>query len=245
MNVSHMDHTTEHRADTAAARIAAAIGEPARARILYCLMDGHARTSTELAIVAQVTPSTASVHLNRLKTARLVKVLVQGKHRYYNLPGPNVARVLEGLSVLAGRSREKFEPRTPSRLRAARTCYDHLAGTLGVSLHDRFKALGLLTCRPTVHPRNSSDAYQLTPAGTKALEALGIDVKALRMLRRRFAFACLDWSERRPHVGGALGAALLKVALRGKWVIQDLDSRALSITNLGRREMLARFGLHV
>jgi DNA-binding transcriptional ArsR family regulator len=245
MDVSHVDHVTEHPADTASARIAAAIGEPARARILYCLMDGHARTSTELATVAQVTPSTASVHLNRLKTERLVKVLVQGKHRYYSLGGPNVARVLEGLSVLAGRSRDKFEPRTPSRLRAARTCYDHMAGTLGVSLHDRFQALGFLSCRLTARPKSAGNAYQLTPAGTKALQTLGIDVAALQTLRRRFAFACLDWSERRPHVGGALGAALLKAALKGKWVIQDLDSRALGVTNLGRREMLARFGLHV
>jgi DNA-binding transcriptional ArsR family regulator len=236
MDVSHMEYT-----DDAVSRIAAAIGEPARARILYCLMDGHARTSTELAMVAQVAPSTASVHLNRLRTEHLVKVLVQGKHRYYSLGGSNVARALEGLSVLAGRSRDQFVPRTPSRLRAARTCYDHMAGTLGVSLHDRFKALGFLTCRS----KNTSDAYQLTPAGTHALEILGVDVAALQTLRRRFAFACLDWSERRPHVGGALGAALLNVVLKRKWVIQELDSRALSITNLGRREMLARFGLHV
>src|SRR5271169_7011259 len=99
--------------EAAVSRIAAAIGEPARARILYCLMDGHARTSTELAIVAEVSPSTASVHLNRLKTERLVKVLVQGKHRYYSLEGPNVARALEGLSVLAGGSQGEFEPSTP------------------------------------------------------------------------------------------------------------------------------------
>src|SRR6202040_2842734 len=109
------------------ARIAAAIGEPARARMLDCLVDGHARTSTELAIVAEVSPSTASVHLNRLKADRLVKVVVQGKHRYYSLEGPNVARALEALSVIAGDSRDTFVPNTPSRLRAARTCYDHIA----------------------------------------------------------------------------------------------------------------------
>jgi len=248
MNARRIEHTMDHTADAAAARIAAAIGEPARARILYCLLDGHARTSTELAMVAQVTPSTASVHLNRLNTARLVKVLVQGKHRYYSLHGPSVARVLEGLSVIAGRSLDKFVPHTPSRLRAARTCYDHMAGTLGVSLHDRFKALGFLTNQLNRRPAtstNGGDAYRLTPAGTKALETLGVDVEALGTLRRRFAFACLDWSERRPHVGGALGAALLKVALKRKWVIQDLDSRALSVTNFGRREMLGRFGMHV
>jgi DNA-binding transcriptional ArsR family regulator len=230
-----------HHHDAAVSKIAAAIGEPARARILYCLVDGYARTSTELAVVADVSPSTASVHLNRLKTERLIKVFAQGKHRYYSLEGSDVASVLEGLSVLAGGSRGKFVPNTQSRLRVARTCYDHMAGTVAVSLHDRFKALGWLAARSMA----SDNAYDLTLAGTKAFAALGIDIEATRTLRRRFACACLDWSERRPHVGGALGAALLKVALKRKWVTQDLDSRALGVTGFGRREMLARFGLQV
>jgi DNA-binding transcriptional ArsR family regulator len=234
----------EYHTDTAVSRIAAAIGEPARARMLYCLMDGHARTSTELAVVAEVSPSTASVHLSRLKTERLVKVLVQGKHRFYSLEGPNVASALEGLSVLAGGSRDKFVPSTPSRLRAARTCYDHMAGTVGVALHDRFKALGWLSAGLTGGD-DANDTYGLTLAGAQAFEALGVDLEAARTLRRRFAYACLDWSERRPHIGGALGAALLKVALKRKWVTQDLDSRTLGVTSLGRREMLTRFGLHV
>jgi DNA-binding transcriptional ArsR family regulator len=224
--------------DAAISQIAAAIGEPARARILYCLMDGHARTSTELAVVAGVSPSTASVHLHRLKAAHLVKVLIQGKHRYYSLEGPDVANVLEGLSVLAGGSREKFVPKTPSRLCAARTCYDHMAGRAGVSLHDRFHALGWLS-----DSTDNDNTYELTPAGARAFEALGIDLEATRALRRRFACACLDWSERRPHIGGALGAALLKIALKKRWVTQDLDSRALAITAFGRREMLNRFDL--
>jgi DNA-binding transcriptional ArsR family regulator len=219
-------------ADGAAAAIAAAIGEPARARMLYSLMDGHARTGTELAVVGEVSPSTASVHLNRLKAEGLVKVLVQGKHRYYSLHGPEVARVLEGLSVLAGGERRKFVPHAPNRLRTARTCYDHIAGTLGVALHDRLESAGWL-----------SSAYDLTPAGVKVFEALGVDIAETRGLHRRFAFACLDWSERRAHLGGALGAALLKLAIRKKWVTQELDSRALSVTSLGRREMRARFGL--
>ena len=231
----------EAEPDLAVSKIAAAIGEPARARMLYCLMDGHARTSTELAVVAEVSPSTASVHLSRLKTERLVKVLVQGKHRYYSLEGPRVAWALEGLSVLAGGTRDKFVPSTPSRLRTARTCYDHIAGTLGVSLHDRIKTLGWLSTSPS----GCDDAYDLTQNGAAALEALGIDVAATRILRRRFAFACLDWSERRSHLGGAIGAVLLKLALKRRWVVQDLGSRALSVTSLGRREMLTRFGLHV
>ncbi len=220
----------------AASRIAAAIGEPARAQMLYCLSDGRGRTSTELAVVAGVTPSTASVHLKRLRAHRLVTVFAQGKHRYYSLNGVDVAAALEALSVLTG-SRGRFPQNTPHHLRAARTCYDHIAGSLGVSLHDRCKAAGWLS-------RHTGDhGYELTAEGTKAFEALGIDVESTRALRRRFAFACLDWSERRPHLAGALGAALLKVALKRKWLLQDLDSRALRITRLGQREMTARFGL--
>lgn len=237
MNVKDRGNVGEY-GDAAASRIAAAIGEPARARMLYCLMDGHARTSTELAIVAEVSPSTASVHLNRLKTERLIKVLVQGKHRYYSLDGPHVASVLEGLSVLGGSSRDAFVPNTPHRLRAARTCYDHMAGTAGVLLHDRFHEIGWLAS-------GGGTAYELTPEGAKAFADLGIDLEAARGLRRRFACACLDWSERRPHMGGALGAALLNLVLKRKWVTQDLDSRALSITRLGQREMLSRFGLQL
>ena len=226
--------------DAAVSKIAAAIGEPARARMLYCLMDGHARTSTELAVVANVSPSTASVHLHRLKTAQLVKVLVQGKHRYHSLEGTEVAHVLEGLSVLAGRVRDKFVPNTLSRLCVARTCYDHMAGRIGVMLHDRFRSLNWILAVP-----KDDNAYELAPAGVRAFEALGIDIEATRALRRQFAYACLDWSERRPHIGGALGAALLKTALKRKWVTQDLDSRALALTRFGKRELLNRFSLNV
>jgi DNA-binding transcriptional ArsR family regulator len=232
-------NVTRH-GDAAVPKIAAAIGEPARARILYCLMDGHARTSTELAVVAGVSPSTASVHLHRLKTARLVKVFVQGKHRYYSLESSDVASVLEGLSVLAGGARDQFVPNTPNRLCAARTCYDHLAGRVGVLLHDRLYTLKWLSA-----VSNNDTVYELTSVGAKAFESLGVDIEATRALRRRFASACLDWSERRPHIGGALGAALLKLALKKRWVTQDLDSRALGVTAFGKREMRNQFGLEV
>jgi len=211
--------------DDAAARIAAAIGEPARARMLYCLLDNRARTGTELAVVAEVSPSTASVHLSRLKAEHLVRVAAQGKHRYYSLAGAEVADVLEKLNVLAGRPRRQFEPNTPEHLRAARTCYDHIAGTLGVAIHDRFLEQGWL----------ATNSYHLTPAGLQALAWLPIDTSS----RRRFAYACLDWSERRWHLGGALGAAILAQALRRRWVTQDLDSRVLRLTSVGRREMAA------
>src|SRR6202167_2038163 len=220
--------------------IGAAIGEPARAQILFCLVDGHARTSTELAIVANVSPSTASTHLARLKKLRLVAMVAQGKHRYYRLEGPTVAAALEALSVVAGGAHQKFVPKTPNRLRTARTCYDHMAGLLAVNLHDRFHKLGWL-----VIGAGGDSSYGLTVEGVKAFTRLGIDIDAARALRRRFACACVDWSERRPHIGGALGAALLKVALKRKWVSRDLDSRTLGVTSLGRREMLARFGLRV
>ncbi len=229
----------EQQADDAVPKIAAAIGEPARARMLYCLMDNHARTSTELAVVAEVSPSTASVHLNRLKTAGLVQVMVQGKHRYYSLDSAEVASVLEGLSVLAGGSRARFVSHTPHHLRAARTCYDHMAGTLGVHLHDRLKSMGWLSSGLS----GDAQTYDITPAGEKALQKLGVDMEGVRNLRRRLAFGCLDWSERRSHLGGSVGAALLKLALKRKWVTQELDSRALSVTTLGRREMRAHFGM--
>ncbi len=229
----------EQHADAAVSRIAAAIGEPARARMLYCLMDGHARTSTELAMVAEVSPSTASVHLSRLKTSASGESDGAGKASLLQPGWSPRGRALEGLSVLAGGRRGKFVPNTPSRLRAARTCYDHLAGAIGVSLHDRFQALAWLSAASGRCLRSHR-----APA-PKALEALGVDIEATRTLRRRFAYACLDWSERRPHLGGALGAALLKIALKRKWVIQDLDSRVLEVTSVGRHDMLARFGLHI
>jgi len=227
-----MDAT--YRADDAVAAIAAAIGEPARVRMLYSLMDNCARTGTELAAVAEVTPSTASVHLNRLRTQGLVRMQAQGKHRYYSLGGPHVAKALEKLSVLAGESGKKFRPTTPPRLRAARTCYDHIAGTLGVAIHDRMSGLGWLNAR-----------YELTSEGDQALESLGAEVDAARSSRRRFAYPCLDWSERQSHIGGALGAAILNLAVKRRWVTPDLDSRALEITRLGRREMQARLGVRI
>ena len=236
-------------ADAAIAKVASVIGELARARILLCLMDGNARTSTELAVVAGVSASTASVHLNRLKAANLVKMQRRGKHRFYSLAGPELAAALEGLSVLGGAALG-FRPDAPTRLRVARSCYDHLAGVVGVALHDRFKAMGWIaggtgseSAAGAAGKKNA--AYELSASGAEGFEALGINVAAMRMLRRKFACACLDWSERRPHVGGALGAAILDVALKRRWVVRDLDSRALSVTSVGKREMGKRFGVEI
>lgn len=224
-----------HVAEETSARIAAAIGDPARARMLYALMEGRALTSTELALVAAVGPSTASAHLNRLKRERLVRVLVQGRHRYYSLYGAGVAGVLESLSVLAGRVGSGVQTRTPDHLRLARTCYDHIAGTLGVLLHDRLLAADWIS--------GGAGGYEITPKGSRALTALGIDVEAVRRERRRFAFPCLDWSERRCHLGGAVGAAMLTGLLGKRWVTRERRERTLAVTALGARELKARLGV--
>ena len=226
-------------ADAAVSSIASAIGEPGRTRMLYALMDGRARTSTELGLVAEVAPSTASVHLSRLRSANLVQVFVQGRHRYYSLAGPQVASALERLSVLAGGTPRQFVTATPLDLRAARSCYDHMAGAIAVALHDQ------LLCSCWIRPARGSSAYRLTPNGERAFAALGLDLDHARSQRRRFAYACLDWSERRPHLAGALGAALLNLALRRKWFLREFGSRGLSLTPLGRRELNARFGMAV
>lgn len=226
----------EH-ADTAVSDVAAAIAEPARTRMLCCLLDGCARTSTELAIVGGVSPSTASVHLAKLTERRLVDVVVQGRHRYYSLHDTHVAAALEALTVVAGAPRGRFMPNTPARLRAARTCYDHMAGTLAVALHDRLFEMHWLSGGA------GNGTYTLTQAGVDGLQGLGVDVAAARALRRRFACGCLDWSERRPHLAGALGAGVLRVLMDRKWVVRDLDSRALGITRAGRRALRERVGI--
>jgi hypothetical protein len=146
--------------------------------------------------------------------------------------------VIEALTVFAGERQENLPSRVPHRLRAARSCYDHMAGQLAVALHDHFVARAWL-----VPDASKEGAYELTELGDKALTELGLDIDCSRALRRRFAYACVDWSERRPHLGGALGAAVLDVAFKRKWLVRDLDSRALNITEVGRRELSARFGI--
>lgn len=225
-------------ADASIARVAAAIAEPARARMLCSLMDGRARTSTELAVIAEVSPSTASVHLARLRAQGLVCVLAQGKHRYYSLDDERVAATLESLMVLAGTRSRPFVPSTPARLRWARTCYDHMAGEVAVALHDR-----LLEDNWILRKKRHDGAYELTEMGARALDAHGIEWDPAARARRRIACACLDWSERRPHLGGAVGAALLRSALQRKWVLKDLDSRILRITKRGEREFFGRLGV--
>ena len=228
----------EESTDVAVSSIAACIAEPARTRMLYCLMDGHARTATELAVVGGVSPSTASAHLSRLTTARLVKRVVQGKHRYYRLAGRSVARALEGLSVVAGGPPAAFLPTTPNPMRAARTCYDHVAGTVGVLLHHRFLALQWLL--PT-----ATESYETTLAGDRGFHAIGIKLEEARSLRRRFAYPCVDWSERQPHLAGALGSAILALMLSRRWMSADTGSRILTVTRSGRQALAEHLQLEV
>lgn len=215
------------------ATVAALIGDPARANILTALMDGRALTASELAAAAGVALPTASGHLGKLTEAGLLGVEKQGRHRYYRLSGTDVAEVLEGLMGLAQRTgamRVRAGPRD-AELRAARVCYDHLAGEEGVALLERLVARGLL---------DGGEKPRLTDAGRAAFAAIGIDVAALERRRRPTCLPCLDWSERRHHLGGALGAAILARAVTLGWVTRG-EGRALRITPAGRTAFAAAF----
>ena len=228
------------REEQALSQIALTLGEPARMRILLSLMDGRARTSTELSVFGQVAPSTASAHLHRLLDARLVKIAVEGRHRYYSLGSADVAVVLEQLGVLAGDKIGPFVPTTPAPLRKARSCYDHMAGEIAVALHDRFR-----TKRWIDAANAPTGDYEITEAGLELLKHIGIDVVAMTKVRRRLAYACLDWSERRPHIAGAVGAAMLTCFLQRRWVDRELDSRSLHLTRLGKNAFAKHFQLEL
>ena len=226
--------------ELALSRIAGAIAEPARTKMLCSLMDGHARTSTEMAVIADVSASTASAHLARLKEDGLIKLHTQGRHRYFSLADAHVAQAIEALMVISRNAQTQFVSTAPSRLQLARTCYDHMAGSLAVQLHDYFIDAGWLSM-----PVAGDGTYQLSVEGEKAMTGLGVEIETVRAQRRRFACSCLDWSMRRPHLAGALGAAVLQAVISRKWVIQDLDSRALALTPKGRKELYGRFGITV
>lgn len=217
------------------ASVAGAIAEPGRARMLCALLDRRARTATELCATAELAASTTSAHLARLVDQGLLACVAQGRHRYYALADDDVAAALESLLVLAGRPSAP-RTRTPERLQLARTCYDHLAGTLAVQLHER------LLKQRWLQPEGDRD-YRLLPAGERGLAGWGVEVAQARGQRRRFACACLDWSERRSHLGGALGAALFDAALRRRWLSKDLEGRGVKPTAKGEREWLAPLGL--
>ena len=170
----------------------------------------------------------------------MVRLHTQGRHRYYSLADTHVAQAIEALMVISQQVDTRYVSATPTRLQFARTCYDHMAGTLAVRLHDHLRASGWL-----IVPAAEDGLYLLTVNGEKAMADLGIEIETLRAQRRRFACPCLDWSMRRPHLGGSLGAALLKTAITRKWVTQDLDSRVLTLTATGCKELSSRFAVEL
>jgi DNA-binding transcriptional ArsR family regulator len=221
------------------AEVAALVGDPARANILCALLGGRALTATELAHASGVSPQTASGHLGKLLVARLVVVTKQGRHRYYRLAGSHIAQMLESIMNVALMGPLRFQPKSKldDQLRHARTCYDHIAGALGVGLADGLTERGFIIL--------GDEAGEVTSSGADFLSRLGVDLSGARAKRRVFCRPCLDWTERRPHIGGAVGAALATRCLELKWIERLRDSRALSITAAGRRCLMDHFSLSI
>jgi DNA-binding transcriptional ArsR family regulator len=225
------------------AEVAALAGDPARAGMLHALMDGRALTATELARAAGVTPQTASSHLARLTVAGLLAVEKQGRHRYHRLASPAVAQMMESIMLVASRSdgspRKLTVGPRDAALRAARTCYDHLAGRLGVALADALVAGGQVEL--------AKDGGLMTETGLELLARLGIDVDpaTARDGRRGRVLCrpCLDWSERRPHLAGAVGAALCTLSFEKGWIRRIEGTRAVAITPKGQRSYRELFGV--
>lgn len=219
------------------AAVAALIAEPTRAAILSALLGGEALPASELAYRAQVTPQTASAHLAKLLEGGLVKVTSIGRHRYYSLKNHDVAHVLEAMALVAPLSQP--HPPRPTKISpalcGARTCYDHLAGKLGVAFTETLVERGLLVAE--------DETYTPTPAGLEQFAAWKIDVDALKRKRRKLAYVCLDWSERRFHLAGTLGAAIADVFFTNGWVRRIPQTRALEITTAGAQMLKQDFGI--
>lgn len=218
------------------ARIAGTIGDARRIRMLSLLMEGRALTAKELALGAGVEPATASAHLKRLLEDGLLEAAAQGRHRYFRFASEQVAQMVEALMRVAPRSPVAIKVTTPQPLRRARYCYDHLAGALGTGL------LALMLRKRWLADDAEPKQLAVTPRGDKALAELGIDVEATRGRRRQFACRCLDWSERRDHLGGALGAAIAQELQARKWIERRKHSREVRITRAGE-EGLAELGV--
>jgi DNA-binding transcriptional ArsR family regulator len=208
-------------AGPALARIAFLMGEPARALMLASLMDGRYRTGGELAHVAGVTPSTASTHLTKLADAGLVKSIKQGRYRYFSIASPDVGAALEAMMAIAptpAKASHRFGP-SDAALRYARVCYDHLAGELAVRLAHHCIERGFI----------EQNDWFVTARGSQAFTACGLDLGSVG--KRPLVRPCMDWSERRPHLGGRLGAELLRLFLARGWVRREANGRALKVTS--------------
>jgi DNA-binding transcriptional ArsR family regulator len=220
------------------AGLARLLADDSRATMLQALIDRRARTAGELARLAKIAPSTASQHLGRLSDGGLLGVEAQGRHRYYRLADPRVAALLESMMALAPAPVASRATKVGFDLRFARTCYDHLAGTIATALYERMAADGTLRVTP--------EGITLNPAGARRLQgALGIDIATLRAGRRPLARACLDWTERRNHLAGALGAALLSGFRARDWLVPRNVPRALRLTTTGRRALASHFDIDV
>ncbi|MEL7435461.1 MAG: helix-turn-helix transcriptional regulator [Chloroflexota bacterium] len=223
-----------HEPDVAS--IAALIGDPTRANILANLLGGIALPATELAHRAHVTPQTISGHLTKLREGGLVTVRRSGRHRYYMLKSPEIAQMLETLQTIAPLPETPIHTsNVPAQLRYARTCYDHLAGKLGVAVTEAWVQQEYLI--------DTGEAFILSNKGEMLLASWDIDVQALRKKRRKFAYPCLDWSERRYHLAGAVGASVVKHFLNVDWVRRRKDSRALLVTGHGTVALYDQFNI--
>jgi DNA-binding transcriptional ArsR family regulator len=214
--------------------IATALGSPTRARMACALLSGTAHTGGELARHVGVAPSTASEHLSHLVDAGLIAVDAQGRHRYFRLAGPQVAQLLEAMMITPADATPIAVRPIPSGLAFARSCYDHLAGELGVRVCDRLIALELV--------RVTGNVATVTDTGRQRLAGVGVEVTASGS--RPAVRTCLDWSQRRHHLAGAVGARLLDAMLERRWLYRSRQRRReLRLTELGRRELDARFGV--
>ncbi|MBL0898619.1 MAG: helix-turn-helix transcriptional regulator [Reyranella sp.] len=227
----------------ALSEIAALIGDPARTAMLQLLMDGRAHTASDLAHAAGVTAQTASGHLSRMVEANLLTARAEGRNRFYRLASPDVAQVMESLMALAGMragpaSRTAAWRRDPD-LRFCRTCYDHLAGQVGIAVTDS------LTRHGHLEPKGPRD-WQLTSSGELFCQRLGVDLDGAKKAQsRHFARQCLDWSERRPHISGSLGAAIADIFFKRGWAERLRRSRTVRLTDSGRRALGSHFGATV
>jgi DNA-binding transcriptional ArsR family regulator len=216
--------------------IAALVANPGRANMLATLLDGQALSAGDLAFAAHVTPQTASGHLARMTAARLLIVERSGRHAWYRLASPLVGRMIEAMMAVAAETPERRRPwRGEEALRNARTCYDHLAGRLGVALTDALRARGCIVL--------GDDGGVVTAAGRDLLADFGIDLETAGARRRVYCRPCLDWSERRPHLAGFVGAAVASRCFELGWVRRLPDTRALAIAPEGRRGFAERFGV--